>query len=114
MLKEVNLSQIVQLEVNKVGSKIFTNENLTARRKGIMAAAWKMKKNGQFESVWSMDGKIFVCKTKNTQAKHGRRSRRLNASHLKLSFKLPLQSFSAIFYNRFSVCISFLSAGFLT
>ena len=55
MLKEVNLSQIVRLEVNKAGSKIFINVNLTARRKGMMAAAWKMKKDGQFDSVLSMD-----------------------------------------------------------
>ena len=39
MLKEVDLSKIVQLEVNEAGSKKFINENLTARRKRILAAA---------------------------------------------------------------------------
>ena len=111
MLKEVNLSLIVQLEVNEVGSKIFINENLTARHKGIMAAAWKMKKNGQFDSM-EYGWKDLCSQNKQLQAKHDQRSKRLNSTHLTLLLKLPLKPFFDIFSNRFSACIFFLSAFF--
>ena len=39
---------------------VFINENLTQYRKGIMKKANKMRKDGMIQSVWSLDGKLYV------------------------------------------------------
>ena len=41
-------------------TRIFINENLTQYRRGIMKKANKMKKDEMIQSVWSMDGKLYV------------------------------------------------------
>ena len=40
--------------------RIFINENLTQPRKKIMKKANNMRKDGMIQSVWSLDGKIYV------------------------------------------------------
>ena len=39
---------------------IFINENLTARRKELLAKVRKLKKEKSYHRVWTMDGKIFL------------------------------------------------------
>ena len=46
--------------VNYINQSIFINENLTARRKELLAKARKLKKEKSYHRVWTMDGKIFL------------------------------------------------------
>jgi myosin heavy subunit len=41
-------------------TRIFINENLTQYRRGIMKKANKMRRDGMIQSVWSLDGKLYV------------------------------------------------------
>lgn len=43
-----------------LNSAIFINEDLTARRAEIFAAAWKMVKDKLATNTWTIDGNIFV------------------------------------------------------
>ena len=45
--------------------KIYINENLTRYRKDLFAKVRKHKKDKQWHSSWSIDGKLFIKKTQN-------------------------------------------------
>ena len=62
-LKEINLADIFPGSSMAVIAKsrgIFINENLTPYRKHIMKKANELKKDRMIQSVWTLDGKIFV------------------------------------------------------
>jgi len=40
--------------------RIFLNENLTAYRRSIIKKANNMRKDGLIQSVWTLDGKVYV------------------------------------------------------
>ena len=58
-LREADFSSILPAPVESSQS-IFINENLTARRKELLAKARKLKKEKSYHRVWTMDGKIFL------------------------------------------------------
>lgn len=62
-LKEINLADIFPGSSTAAIAKskgIFINENLTPYRKHIMKKANELKKDRVIQSVWTLDGKIFV------------------------------------------------------
>ena len=48
---------------------VYINENLTNYRRHLFAKVRKFKKNNNWHSAWTMDGKIFIKKSQSDQVK---------------------------------------------
>ncbi|XP_078368812.1 uncharacterized protein LOC144652611 [Oculina patagonica] len=62
-LKNVNLKDLFPSYASAArgeSTRIFINENLTNYRRFLVGTANKMKRDGIFVSVWTIDGKIFA------------------------------------------------------
>ena len=63
-LKSVSLKQYF-----RATNAVYINENLKSRRRKLFAEARKFKNDNRWQSAWTMDGKIFIKKSKQDQPK---------------------------------------------
>ena len=66
-MKETNITEIIGIAQGYVDGRIFVNKNLTQYRQEVRGKARKMKKANNIFQVWTVDGKIFVQKTKESR-----------------------------------------------
>ena len=64
-LREVDLSSLFPGEASHT---LYINENLTSRRKELLAKTLSLKKDKSYHRVWTMDGKIFLRLSEGTKA----------------------------------------------
>ena len=63
-LKSVSLSQYFHAT-----NVVYINENLTTQSRKLFAKVRKFKKDNNWESAWTIDGKIFIKKSRQDQPK---------------------------------------------
>lgn len=63
-LKSVSLSQYFHAT-----NVVYINENLMTQRRKLFAIVRKFKKDNHWESAWTIDGKIFIKKSRQDQPK---------------------------------------------
>ncbi|XP_068691604.1 uncharacterized protein [Montipora foliosa] len=64
-LREVDLSSLFPGEASHT---LYINENLTSRRKELLAKTLSLKKDKSSHRVWTMDGKMFLRLSEGTKA----------------------------------------------